>query len=174
MAQGVCHLLARGLIILSFWHMVMFVRQPDIHTLSVLRGIYSTKNVIKSSERLEIYILSPTEEFPSNFWWNFFRYLTGTDPRYLDRYILSPTEEFTSFFGRISPLRRQFHKQKNFRQVFGWVSSTVWTEPIPDFSMVKPYPCHYAVRSTRPQIKRNLFIHQGRFYVTFYLMLKRI
>lgn len=84
------------------------------------------KNVIKSSERLDSYILSPTEEFPSNsrwgffhyltgmtpvtstlslteeftsnFWWNFFHYLTGTDTRYLDRYILSPTEEFTSLF----------------------------------------------------------------------------
>jgi hypothetical protein len=106
--------------------MAMFVRRLEMHILSALRGIYCTKNVIKSSERLDSCMLSPTEafssnsrsgffrcltgltpdtstlspteEFTSNFWWNFSHYLTGTDPRYLDRYILSPREEFTSLF----------------------------------------------------------------------------
>jgi len=106
--------------------MAMFVRRLEMHILSALTGIYCTKNVIKSSERLDSCILSPTEAFPSNyrsgffryltgmirvtstlspteefksnFWWNFSHYLSGTDPRYVDRYILSPTGEFTSLF----------------------------------------------------------------------------
>jgi hypothetical protein len=81
------------------------------------------KNVIKSSDSLDSNILSPTEEFPSNSRWGFFRYLTGMAPV---TSTLSTTEEFRSHFW------------SNF--------STIWPELAPDtltLSPTKEFPSNF-------------------------------
>ena len=84
--------------------------------------------------------LSATEEFTSNFWWNFSHYLTGTDPRYLDsfsnrRIYVKFLVEFLPLFDRDwPPVPRLFQQQKNLRQIFGGISPTIWPGLTPDIS----------------------------------------
>jgi hypothetical protein len=131
--------------------MALFVRRPDMQTLPAVKGIYYRKNSIKSSDSFDSY--------------------TFTDRRISVKFSLG----FLLLFDRNSlPIPRQFYTFTN-----GKISVKFSAGFLPLFeqnqSPILRWSSHIlVVRAKRPETKRNLFRHQGRFYVIYYLLLKRI